>query len=322
MKKLMISMLAMAAMVSCTNEIEGPDQPKVNENEPVEIKLNAGVGTITTKAPVNDLTTPLNILFWRPADATEATWTTGSSLFAKTTATSGVITFYTDANRTTEAKQYYNADATKKSWLAGCYLGTATDPTMQNGAVEFTIDGQNDVMATDGASGAKTDGNGFSDFTFNHQLSKLKFTAAIKEGDNADKIKDVFGKVTEVTISEQNTDLKLTLAATPSVGLATTPKTGTFTIAPNMDITSNAELGNVLLYPNAELGKTGKPIKLVVKTQNNTTGIHVDVIIGDGSTGLAKNTLYNVTLTFSSSTISATAVLGTWSEGTGAGEVK
>lgn len=309
-------------MVSCTNEIEGPDQPKVNENEPVEIKLNAGVGTITTKAPVNDLTTPLNILFWRPADATEATWTTGSSLFAKTTATSGVITFYTDANRTTEAKQYYNADATKKSWLAGCYLGTATDPTMQNGAVEFTIDGQNDVMATDGASGAKTDGNGFSDFTFNHQLSKLKFTAAIKEGDNADKIKDVFGKVTEVTISEQNTDLKLTLAATPSLGLATTPKTGTFTIAPNMDITSNAELGNVLLYPNAELGKTGKPIKLVVKTQNNTTGINVDVIIGDGSTGLAKNTLYNVTLTFSSSTISATAVLGTWSEGTGAGEVK
>ena len=318
----MISMLAMAAMVSCTNEIEGPDQPKVNENEPVEIKLNAGVGTITTKAPVNDLTTPLNILFWRPADATEATWTTGSSLFAKTTATSGVITFYTDANRTTEAKQYYNADATKKSWLAGCYLGTATDPTMQNGAVEFTIDGQNDVMATDGASGAKTDGNGFSDFTFNHQLSKLKFTAAIKEGDNADKIKDVFGKVTEVTISEQNTDLKLTLAATPSLGLATIPKTGTFTIAPNMDITSNAELGNVLLYPNAELGKTGKPIKLVVKTQNNTTGINVDVIIGDGSTGLAKNTLYNVTLTFSSSTISATAVLGTWSEGTGAGEVK
>ena len=318
----MISMLAMAAMVSCTNEIEGPDQPKVNENEPVEIKLNAGVGTITTKAPVNDLTTPLNILFWRPADATEATWTTGSSLFAKTTATSGVITFYTDTNRTTEAKQYYNADATKKSWLAGCYLGTATDPTMQNGAVEFTIDGQNDVMATDGASGAKTDGNGFSDFTFNHQLSKLKFTAAIKEGDNADKIKDVFGKVTEVTISEQNTDLKLTLAATPSLGLATTPKTGTFTIAPNMDITSNAELGNVLLYPNAELGKTGKPIKLVVKTQNNTTGINVDVIIGDGSTGLAKNTLYNVTLTFSSSTISATAVLGTWSEGTGAGEVK
>ena len=150
----------------------------------------------------------------------------------------------------------------------------------------------------------------------------MKFTAAIKEGDNADKIKDVFGKVTEVTISEQNTDLKLTLAATPSLGLATTPKTGTFTIAPNMDITSNAELGNVLLYPNAELGKTGKPIKLVVKTQNNTTGINVDVIIGDGSTGLAKNTLYNVTLTFSSSTISATAVLGTWSEGTGAGEVK
>lgn len=322
MKKLMISMLAMAAMVSCTNEIEGPDQPQVNQNEPVEIKLNAGVGTITTKAPVNDLATPLNILFWRPADATEAAWGTGSSLFAKTAAASGVITFYTDAARTTEAKQYYNADATKKSWLAGCYLGTATDPTMQNGVVEFTIDGQNDVMATDGASGIKTDGNGFSDFTFNHQLSKLKFTVAIKAGDDATKIKEVFGKVTEVAISEQNTDLKLTLAATPSLELSATPKIGQFTITPSLDITAAAELGNVLLYPDNALGKTGKPIKLVVKTENNTTGINVDVIIGDGSTGLAKNTLYNVTLTFSSSTISATAVLGTWSEGTGAGEVK
>lgn len=30
----MISMLAMAAMVSCTNEIENPDQPQVNQNEP------------------------------------------------------------------------------------------------------------------------------------------------------------------------------------------------------------------------------------------------------------------------------------------------
>lgn len=49
-------------------------------------------------------------------------------------------------------------------------------------------------MATDGASGIKTDGNGFSDFTFNHQLSKLKFTVAIKEGDDADKIKEVLVK--------------------------------------------------------------------------------------------------------------------------------
>ena len=85
------------------------------------------------------------------------------------------------------------------------------------------------------------------------------------------------------------------MAATPSLALATTPKTGQFTITPSLDITAAAELGNVLLYPDNALGKTGKPIKLVVKTENNTTGINVDVIIGDGSTGLAKYTLYNVT---------------------------
>ena len=50
MKKLMISMLAMAAMVSCTNEIENPDQPKVNENEPVAITFGSSIVGIQTKA--------------------------------------------------------------------------------------------------------------------------------------------------------------------------------------------------------------------------------------------------------------------------------
>lgn len=50
MKKLMISMLAMAAMVSCTNEIENPDQPKVNENDPVAITFGSSIVGIQTKA--------------------------------------------------------------------------------------------------------------------------------------------------------------------------------------------------------------------------------------------------------------------------------
>ena len=52
MKKLMISMLAMAAMVSCTNEIENPDQPKIEGNEPVEIKLNAGINWSLKRKPL------------------------------------------------------------------------------------------------------------------------------------------------------------------------------------------------------------------------------------------------------------------------------
>lgn len=50
MKNLMISMLAMAAMVSCTNEIETPDQPKVNENEPVAITFGSSIIGVQTKA--------------------------------------------------------------------------------------------------------------------------------------------------------------------------------------------------------------------------------------------------------------------------------
>lgn len=46
----MISMLAMAAMVSCTNEIENPDQPIVNENEPTPIEFGSSILAAQTKA--------------------------------------------------------------------------------------------------------------------------------------------------------------------------------------------------------------------------------------------------------------------------------
>ena len=46
----MISMLAMAAMVSCTNEIEGPDQPQVNQNEPTPIEFGSSILAVQTKA--------------------------------------------------------------------------------------------------------------------------------------------------------------------------------------------------------------------------------------------------------------------------------
>ena len=46
----MLSMLAMAAMVSCTNEIESPDQPKVNENDPTPIEFGSSILAVQTKA--------------------------------------------------------------------------------------------------------------------------------------------------------------------------------------------------------------------------------------------------------------------------------
>lgn len=45
----MISMLAMAAMVSCTNEIENPDQPQVNQNEPTPIEFGSSILGVQTK---------------------------------------------------------------------------------------------------------------------------------------------------------------------------------------------------------------------------------------------------------------------------------
>lgn len=70
MKNLFLSMLAMAAMVSCTNEIVDNGE-KVDNGQPVPIRMTAGVVGVETKAPIITGTTNFapGIAGWEAAAA-------------------------------------------------------------------------------------------------------------------------------------------------------------------------------------------------------------------------------------------------------------
>uniref|UniRef100_UPI0040266916 fimbrillin family protein n=1 Tax=Parabacteroides distasonis TaxID=823 RepID=UPI0040266916 len=105
MKKLMISMLAMAAMVSCTNEIEGPYQPKVNENEPVAVEFGQSIN-LYTKAPVTgDKLASTKIGIWAQKHSGTPAWAATNLMdnISLSVDGDGAITY-----TTTSEKVYYS----------------------------------------------------------------------------------------------------------------------------------------------------------------------------------------------------------------------
>lgn len=310
MKKLVFSMLAMVAMVSCTNESDPIDNGGPQGNQQVEIKPSAGI--VASKAAVlPEFTDDLKVQFFRPADAETASWGTGTSLFATISGSSGhTITFNNNASDNTEKKQFYNADATQKSWLAGCYLGSASG-TLTNGKVTFTIDGTQDIMATDGKSGTKT--TVFEGFQFNHMLSQIQ---VILKGDAA--AQSYFGKVTKVELKDLATNLDLTLGAKPSIKKNDSAlENETIALYSNVTGVSINASGETL--PNIPMVfKTGNTINLTITSENGGASDVAATITG----GIDSGKKHVITLTFKEK-ITATATVAEWTEGNaGTGEVE
>ena len=327
MKTLVLSMISIAAtvaaMTACTSESDEIDN--VIE-APVEIKASAGVGSIITKASMDKWDVAgTNAFFCKAEDnATAADWATATPIYAKITE-DGSITFYSDENRTTESKQYYNADATIKSWMIGCYLGNAVitgGTNLTNNKATFTITGEQDIMATAPSSGTKKTDENFSEFTFNHLLSNLSFQITPTNASEIEAVKKAFGNVTRIEVSEQPNLLDLTLGETVSLEKNATPGSETFSLTKDVTIGTNTAYGDIMVFPNSNIGTVASPIKIKVYTEKATSGIDVNVKIGDGSLGLVAKTKYLVTLSFSTTDIQATAKIGKWESGSGSGEVK
>lgn len=327
MKTLVLSMISIAAtvaaMTACTSESDGIDD--LTKDAPVEIKASAGVGSITTKGVMDTWgASGSNAFFCKAEDNKDAAvWASATPIYAKITE-SGNISFYDNPDRTTEVKQYYNADENLKSWLCGCYLGDAvisnSATTLTNNKVTFTITGQEDIMATNELSGTKK--THLEKFTFNHLLSNLSFMIVPKAGSELSAVQGAFGKVTKIEVLKQPNLLDLTLEKTPSLKPNGTPGSETFSLSNEVAINNDATFGDIMIYPNENAGKTGSEIEIIIYTENAKAGINVKIQLGDGNTGLVINTKYTVTLSFSATDIEATAQIGNWSTGTGSGQVE
>lgn len=325
MKTLVLSMISIAAtvaaMTACTSESDEIDNVI---DAPVEIKASAGVGSIITKATMEKWDVAgTNAFFCKAKDnATAADWSTATPIYAKIVGENGLISFYSDENRVTESKQYYNADATIKSWMIGYYLGDAEikEGTLKNNKVTFTITGQDDIMVTEKLSGTKE--AKFENFTFNHLLANLSFIVIPKNNSELAAVQEAFGAVTKIEVLDQPNLLDLTLDNTSTLMLNETPGSTTLSLSKNVTIADNAQFGDIMIFPTTDAGTTGNEINIKVYTENAKNGINVPVKIDGGATGIVAKTKYAVTLSFSTTDIEAKATIGKWEEGNGSGEVK
>ena len=316
MKTLVLSMISiaatLAAMTACTSENDPVDEVKNN----IEIKTTAGIGVVTTKAPVDqNFTSDLNVLFLKPADAATAIWTSGEQVYATIASATGHAISFKESSWGAGKKLYYNADGTKLSYLAGCYIDNATtSDDLTDGRITFSITGSQDIMATEGQSGSSA--NAFSAFTFNHLLAQLEFIIQPKAEADQDAIRTIFGNVTKIELLEQDSKFDLTLGTTPNLTPNSTPENKTFELTGSTAISTGASFGQLMIYPTSTLGQTGTPIKLKVYTANGiNTGYPVQATIGNGTTGMDKSKKYTITINFTTKDINASGAVGEWTQG-------
>lgn len=308
MKALVFSMLAIASMVACTSESDPINE--VDNEKPVEIKLNAGI--ITTKAPIEstgnlpkaDLT---EVQFVKAEDGSIVDWSSVSA-----TATSGTIS-KTDGAITFNSPLVYNVDRATKSFIIGYYPAG----TVGTGAVSWDITGNSDIIIAKEVSGSKE-----TPITqaveFKHMLTQLRFK--VKADSGAD-----WGDITDITIRKAddtnlNTKASYTLAsADPSILTWSVPSQNTM---PIYQVVGGVYNDDVLSGGNVALSTTSTLIgyimveplglsdyELVVKTTNNT----VETVVG---LTLTENAVigkaYEINLNFAASTITAKATIADW----------
>lgn len=306
MKNLVLSMLAIAsitAMNSCSSENDPIDEAiNAGNQEKVEIKLNAGVVSVETKAAVTAWSDTKVSFAIKGATAYEAnTW------FAKI-ATDNSVSFIKSSSDETEDHKYYNTDGTSTT-LVGFY--PASEVT--SGSVSFTIPetGDMDIMATKEFSGSKDNVIKNSDIVFNHQLSKIAFSVEKKDG--------YTGDLTIKKITLKGTKRSVTLTLPSTISFATNAEGDDITVR-STDLLMDGSLqeaGTVMVQPGQTM-----TVDITVGSDATPTFTNVPIkITGDASTEVGK--AYAITLSFNGKEVeSLAATIAPWgSETNGSGDI-
>lgn len=340
MKRLFVSLLAVAAMASCSkNEsVSDPDVPA----DGVEIMAKSVARSIESKAPFegtigadNQLTA--RVLVSKNDGNYTSTYADGTMTFTDNGSTQ--VGF-----NTTPA--YYPADGSTL-YLCGLYPATGWAAN-QTTTADYTFDGKTDIMAAAQQSSDKAQAQAgtYPALTFNHLLTKLVVKAVAAD----DAAITAWGDVTEIVltgskgssaIGDPNTKVTVTLAdgtaatgtafATPATAFSFYTMTGdtyndvAFTGQTCALATTAANIAYSLVAPVTATG-TGD-FKLKVTTQKGSeTALENEVTIGlkdvagtADFTGDTQGKSFVITLTFKATEIQATATVTDWVEGGSAG---
>ncbi len=321
MKKVLLSMMAVAALASCAKE-EGNTPAPVDNNE---ITLVSNTVNAMTKASLSgDFTGIARVL-------ASANQTNFSTLYGSRDATNTYIKF----DGTTSAKGFTNAagddpqpeyyQGNENVYLCGFYPNTWTIA----GAYE-SIDGKTDVMFAPAITVNKSTEVAYRKLTFNHLLTKLDVQVKIENGEI-----DNWGTITSMTLSS-NTKISVDVASLPTAVSSITPAnfsepstlnfystTGDAQISntalPEEATTQATDFAYIMCAPVTADGTENAEYTLNIVTEKaGSYTVPLNLKNADNSTDFDKSTLgyqFKVLLTFESTEITATATIAPWNQG-------
>lgn len=326
MKKLILSLAALAALASCSSNEEN-ENLGINNNDPVEIKVGRASLEATTKAPFEGEISGSNTLEAKVmASRVQNDYTSTNILLNG----DGTITFQDNG----ESAYGFNTnpvyyEGNNPAYLCGLYPTTGW--TSVSTTAQITFDGNDDVMAAPNVTAQK--GQAAPTLAFTHKLTKLMIQFKSEDGAPGQ-----WGKVTKMELTKALTNVPANTATvtlsngnTEFSGNAITPcyvwndnYRDTKFEGQAIELPANAEAAAkngayVLCEPIIATGTSDYTLK--VYTENMTAG--VDVPINCSTTGDTAGKEIAVTLTFKSTQITAEATVQDWENGgTASGDVQ
>lgn len=285
MKKLFIIVFATLGMVACTNEEDEP----INNQDPVEIKLSAGVLEVTTKAAVNK------------GDAFDAQILKSESTGSYSSALTQSASFSTDGSTTLSTPWFYSLDATKSSYLIGYSpKDEASKVEKADGIVTFQIDGTQDVMISDEVSGNRDNSTEALKLSFAHKLTQIQFKVALSA--NLSTVTDM--TISSIKIKNVTPEVKLTLPTT--VEFAGTAKDLDINEIYTTALNTTAQKSGYTMVPPAASYQID-----IVTNKGTFNGVTIQPKTG----GFLEGSAHIVTLTFDNKSISASGEAAEWVTG-------
>lgn len=299
MKKIMLSMLAIATLASCSKSEEGLNGS--NPDAHVPIKLGSGVAVIS-RAPIVPTTNfDAGIAGWEHASGPDYT---GAPLWNTKVSTTAVAPGGQAAAVTWTDQKFYNADETTNTYIKAWY----PEGTLSTSTVTFTnTDGSVDAMLSPVINGNKNDATG-KVLAFAHKTTQLTFTVQAGTGlaTNA--------KITSIKIKGAQLPVGFNLG-TDAVTFSNAADLTVPSISPTSITSSAASVGvPVMIKPI-----TGKKIILDVTTDQATyLNKEVTVVTND----VEEGTHYVIALTFTQKEIGLTATVADWVTSSGSGSIE
>lgn len=306
MKTLVLSMISIAAtvaaMTACTSE--GDPIDNIDNGQPVEIQLNAGV--ITTKSPItsdeagkleNDLA---NVHFYR-IDGDNPNWTTGTpnAFTGKILASNQKISL--------NESQYYPANGDKTT-IAGLFVGetTTTPPTLTAGVADVTITGAEDIICATPIDLGNRKNPSTTPLGFKHLLTQFKFIVKIDKVTITNEISNI-----AIKVKDASTKAKVTLSdGTIGTWSAKDVITGPTGLTASADGQPSTASNGIML----ESGLSSITLA-ITGTGLPTEGLETTINGSETSNTFEQGKAYEITLKFKAQEVSGTASVAQWETG-------